>query len=518
MKRPEKLKEQTIQRNAGILLHITSLPSEFGIGDFGPGAYAFADILDSCDQRIWQLLPLNPVDVSQGFSPYSSISSRAGNTLLISPELLVKEQLIDAEKLAEYHCPDTGRVDFQTVIQIKDQIFDHAWMNFREIKDHPLKKYFTDFCAKEKGWLDDFAIYISIKAHQQNKPWFQWPEALKKRRAIALRRIRNEYKDEITKTKFLQFIFSRQWEQLKFHCNSKGIKIFGDLPIYVSHDSADVWANHDIFIIDNKGDLVAVAGTPPDLFSSEGQLWGMPVFKWEVLKKKNYAWWLDRLKKNFELFDIIRLDHFRGFSAYWEVPASSGSSKNGEWQPGPGADLFETIRMEFKKLPFVAEDLGDIDEDVIRLRNQFGFPGMKVLQFAFQKNMAKSIHTPHNYSGNSIVYTGTHDNNTTRGWYKSTDEDTRKRVQQYCGKELSEQNIADELIRLAYSSVANTAIVPLQDFLNLDESARMNTPSGPEDNWNWRFLSGQCSRDVINKIKELTLIYNRNVGTSATKS
>jgi malto-oligosyltrehalose synthase/4-alpha-glucanotransferase len=505
-----KIESFESQRKAGILLPVSSLPSEFGIGDLGPEAYAFADLLNRSAQKTWQLLPLNPVDATQGYSPYSSISSAAGNVLLISPELLVNEGLLDKKDIEPFHLPKNSKVDYGLAAKAKDEIFLKLWSNVKRNKKHHLWREFRDFSAKEADWLNDFALFLVIKEQQQGKPWFEWPQELKKRNDGVLQSVFKEQKDNLEKIKFLQFIFRKQWLDLKYYCNNKGIEIIGDLPIYVSYDSVDLWSHPEIFSLDSEGKLLEVAGTPPDAFSSEGQLWGMPLFDWDVLKKTNYKWWIERLKRNKLLFDLVRLDHFRAFSAYWAVPASESSSKNGKWKQGPGAGFFETVKKELGQLSFIAEDLGDIDEAVIELREKFNFPGMKVLQFAFDDNMPDSTHIPHNYESNFIAYTGTHDNNTTRGWYKQDiDDATRNRIAQYFCREIKEEDISSEFIRLAYASVAKTVIVPAQDILNLDESARMNKPAAIENNWSWR-LSGQFNSSIENKLRELTWLYNRN--------
>jgi 4-alpha-glucanotransferase len=497
------------ERSAGILLHITSLASEFGIGDLGPQAYAFADMLARCDQKIWQILPLNFVDAVANFSPYSSVSSAAGNILLISPELLVKDELLKAQALDQFRLHNNGKVNFEQVVDVKNKIFDAVWEDARQKKENPVWKSFRKFCLEEE-WLDDFSLYSIIKEQQGQKPWFQWPADLKKRKAAGLQKISREEKDAIQKAKFLQFIFARQWQRLKTHCNDKGIKILGDLPYYVSRDSVDAWTNPEIFKIDNEGEPLAVAGTPPDMFSKDGQLWNMPVYRWKVLKKENYEWWVERISRNKKLFDLIRLDHFRGFSAYWEVPAKEPTARNGSWKEGPGAGLLKTIKKKLGDMPFVAEDLGEIDDAVIKLKDQFNLPGMKVLQFAFGENMANSEHIPHHYGRNFFVFTGTHDNNTTRGWWRNDiNEDTKIRIREYCDKDLTEETVAREFIRLAYASTARAAIVPMQDILNLDESARMNTPGTVKNNWSWSLQPGQLTGAVEDKLKQWVRLYKR---------
>lgn len=497
-------------RNAGILLHISSLPSAYGIGDMGREAKAFADVLHRCHQRIWQLLPLNPTEAGQGHSPYSSISSRAGNTLLISPDLLVKDGLISAQELQQYHLPSTDRVDYTQVEKNKHDILEKAWQSFREGKGSKLTVGFNDFCQQEQEWLDDFALYMVLKKLNEGRAWFQWEEDLKNRDEETLAELKKEQEGTIQKIKFFQYLFAKQWKELREYCNRKNIQLLGDMPFYVSYDSVDVWTHREIFAVDEKGNMTAVAGTPPDAFSADGQLWGMPVFKWDVLKENNYDWWIRRLKKNMDLFDLVRLDHFRAFADYWEVPANESTAKNGEWKPGPSHDFFEAIQKALQELPFVAEDLGEINDAVFQLRDAFRLPGMKVLAFAFDESMPQSDYIPHNYSFNFIAYTGTHDNNTIRGWFrKDIDDSTRNRLRHYAGRSIEEHEVHLVLGRMAYSSVAKTVILPVQDVLGLDENARMNTPSSAQNNWAWRLLPHQFSVDAENRLKEWVWLFNR---------
>jgi 4-alpha-glucanotransferase len=350
---------------------------------------------------------------------------------------------------------------------------------------------FDEFRLRESNWLDDYCLYLAAKKQEGGKAWFQWPSALRSRDKAALEEFRSQHHDEIAKNAFIQFIFDRQWRMLRSYCNKKNILLVGDLAYYVSHDSADVWANPHLFKLGPQGEVNAVAGTPPDAFSADGQLWGMPVYDWENSAKGGYRWWLDRLRRNKELFDLVRLDHFRAFSAYWEVPAGESAAK-GSWKPGPGSGFFNVVRDELGGLPFIAEDLGEIDDEMLALRDEFQLPGMKVLQFAFDGEVGDSDHIPHNYGKNFAVYTGTHDNNTSRGWFRQAANDRqRKLLNTYLGQQITEDNIAPTFVRMAYGSVAATAIIPLQDLLNLDESARMNIPSASEGNWTWRMQKGQ---------------------------
>lgn len=498
------------ERGAGILLHISSLPSRFGIGDMGPEAKAFADFLQRGKQKYWQLLPLNPTEEGQGHSPYSSISSRAGNGLFISPELLVKDGLLAAAELQAYQLPQESRANYAGAEKNREELFEKAWKAYSRSENHPLTGDFESFQQKEKEWLDDFALYALLKQKHGGKPWHEWEDKLKLRTGKALEEVRKQHGEEILKIKWLQFIFFRQWHGLKTYCNGLGIQLIGDMPIYVSYDSADVWSHRHLFALDENGKRTGMAGVPPDAFSDDGQLWGMPVFNWEALKEQNYRWWIDRLRKNMEQFDIVRLDHFRAFSAYWEVPAEETTAKNGEWKQAPGHAFFEAVQNEFGELPFVAEDLGEIDAPVYELRDAFRLPGMKVLQFAFGGDMPRSVHIPHNYSDNFLVYTGTHDNNTTRGWFsREADEEVKKSVEKYTGRAVSADEASVLLARMAYGSVAGIVILPMQDVLNLDESARMNTPASSKNNWGWRLLPGQLSGPAEENLREWTGTYNR---------
>ncbi|HWI94058.1 MAG TPA: malto-oligosyltrehalose synthase [Flavisolibacter sp.] len=498
------------KRAAGILLHVTSLPSPFGIGDMGHEAKVFAGFLYRSKQHYWQLLPINPTEAGQGNSPYSVISSMAGNPLLISPELIAKEKLLGSNDLKQYYLPQESKAEYTKAGEVKNSLFDKAYQNFKTGNFTNLQNDFEQFCEKEKYWLDDFALYAVLKKRNGGKAWYEWENNFKQRSIEMLREFSTDHSDEISKTKWLQFIFFRQWKDLKAYCNNMNIQLIGDMPFYVSYDSSDVWANKEIFALDENGNRTGVAGVPPDAFSDDGQLWGMPVFKWDVLKERNYDWWIERLKKNIELFDIVRLDHFRAFDEYWEVPAGETTAKNGQWKFGPGIDFFETAQKELGELPFIAEDLGEITQSVYQLRDAFRLPGMKVLQFAFGSDMPHSPHILHHHEQNFVVYTGTHDNNTTLGWYKTeTSDEMKKRIGQYLGKAFNENEIHRELSRLAYSSVGKIAILPMQDILGLDENSRMNKPSSGDNNWHWRLTPAQLSVDAENQLKEWSFIYDR---------
>lgn len=496
-------------RDAGILLHISSLPSRFGIGDLGPESLRFADFLQRCRQKYWQLLPLNPSGAEQGYSPYSSVSGMAGNPLLISPELLANENLLDKRSLDRYNLPILKKVNYKEAERLRKTLFDTAHTNFLRGEHGKMRIEYQKFIEKEDVWLDDFATFTVLKEHHHGKPWYRWRDEYKLRYKKSIATFCERNTEEIEKVKWLQFIFSNQWHAVKAYCNTRGIQLFGDMPFYVSYDSADVWSHPEIFSIGKEGNIIGIAGVPPDYFNANGQLWGMPVFKWDILKKTGYAWWIHRMKKNIELFDLLRLDHFRAFASYWEVPAKEKTAKRGRWKAGPGVEIFKVFRKELGKLPFVAEDLGDINDTVRDLRQQFKLPGMKVLHFAFAENMPVSEYIPHNYTGNFIAYTGTHDNNTTRGWYrKDLNKDGRKRLQQYAGMTVNERNVHIVLSRMAYASVAKTAILPMQDVLGLSESARMNMPASAKNNWLWRMQPGKLMKEE-KMLLELTRLFNR---------
>jgi malto-oligosyltrehalose synthase/4-alpha-glucanotransferase len=498
------------KRGAGILMHITSLPSPFGIGDMGQEVKQFAGFLYRSKQHYWQLLPINPTEGGQGHSPYSAISSTAGNPLLISPELLAKEKLLDPVEIKQHYLPKDSKADYAKAEEVKHALFDKAYKNFVSGDFAQSKEEFQQFCSKEKNWLDDFALYAVLKKQNNGKPWYEWETDFKQRSPETQEKFSIDHQEEITKTKWLQFIFFKQWKDLKEYCNNMNIQLIGDMPFYVSYDSADVWANKEIFALDENGNRTGMAGVPPDAFSADGQLWGMPVFKWDVLKERNYDWWIERLRKNIELFDIVRLDHFRAFDEYWQVPAGETTAKNGQWKQCPGKDFFETVQKELGELPFIAEDLGEITPSVYQLRDAFRLPGMKVLQFAFGEDMPHSPHISHHHEQNFIVYTGTHDNNTTVGWYKTeADEEMKKRMNHYLGKSFNENEVHRELGRLAYASVGKIVILPMQDVLGLDEGSRMNKPSSGENNWNWRLVPGQLSADAEDQLKEWAYLYDR---------
>jgi 4-alpha-glucanotransferase len=493
-------------RHAGILLHPTSLPGRFGIGDLGPDAYRFVDLLKTAGQTIWQLLPLGPA--GDGNSPYSARSAFAGNPLLISLTSLVDEGLIDAHELELDAIPDfpAERVDYEAVIAWKESLLRRAYRRFTNQGRQP---ELDPFIEANKTWLPDYCLYMALR-EEQARPWHDWPAPLATRDAGALADARGRLEEAIAYNVFLQSRFSDQWGKLRDHANRSGVQIFGDLPIFLADDSADVWANQRIFHLDAEGRPLVLAGVPPDYFSETGQLWGNPVYRWDVLRADGYSWWVERFRRVFELVDLVRIDHFRGFQASWHVPAGETTAKNGDWVPGPGIELFERVEEVLGRLPIVAEDLGIIDAKVRRLLKAAGYPGMKVLQFAFT-NDASNPYLPHHHIMNCVVYTGTHDNDTTGGWYAGLTEEERERVWRYLGRNGSAAgaDITSELIRVAYQSVAEIAMVPMQDLLRLGSEARMNTPAEARGNWAWRFRWEQIEDSRTRWLGDLAETYGR---------
>lgn len=506
-----RLEQPHTRRGAGILMHITSLPSAFGIGDLGPEAQRFVRSLSRSNQKFWQILPLNPITKAQSYSPYSSISGMAGNTLLISPEWLEEDGLLTHEELQQYVMKKSDQVDYNEVDQRKAEIFDLAYRRFLTTKTHHLLQEYLLFLEAESSWLDDYVLFKVLRDKHEQLPWNAWPDEFKERDGHALNGFKHLHKEELTKEKWLQFVFFKQWKRLKAYARQHQVQLFGDLPFYISYDSVDVWSNRELFKLDAAGNKVSVAGVPPDYFNDEGQLWGMPIYRWDVMAAENYSWWKQRLRKNIEMYDLLRLDHFRAFSTFWEVGADEKTAINGQWMVGPSSAFFNAMKDEFGSLPFVAEDLGDISADVFELRDEFKLPGMKVLQFAFEEDMPCSIHIPHEYqSDNCIVYTGTHDNNTTKGWYKKdSNKLNRKNINQYFGTIVGANDVTYHFIRLAYSSVAKLAMVPMQDILGLGKSARMNKPSSTDDNWTWRMETGHFNRKHEKHLRKLTRLYGR---------
>jgi 4-alpha-glucanotransferase len=493
-------------RASGLLLHVTSLPSPYGIGDVGPAAIAWIDQLHEAGQTWWQSLPLGPT--GYGDSPYQALSSFAGNGLLISPDWLIEDGLLGAGDCAIASFSPSA-VDYNAVMPFKYRLLEKAWRNFTKTRPAELRVAFEQFCHQQADWLEDYALFRALKIRYNGAYYLEWPTELVQRVPKALAEVGRELGDQIDQVRFAQFLLYRQGERLKKHAKAKGVHLIGDLPFFVSPDSSDVWANPELFLLDEQRRPRVVAGVPPDYFSSQGQLWGNPVYNSERLRETGYRWCIDRLRALLAHVDVIRLDHFRAFVAAWHVPAGSVTAKSGQWVPGPGADFFNAVKKELGGLPFVAEDLGLITADVYALRDQFQIPGTRVLQFAFDGS-STNPYLPHNYSSNTVVYTGTHDNATSRGWYDELPSDQRQNLWRYLNlPEGNSREVAWNLIRLAWSSRAALAIVPLQDLLNLGAEGRMNVPGRAEGNWNWRCSEELLSAADFDALRDLTRSSNR---------
>lgn len=493
------------ERASGILLHPTSLPGDFGIGDLGDEAFKFVDFLVEAGQTYWQILPLGPTGF--GDSPYQCFSALAGNTLLISPEKLLEDGLLSSS-LHQPSATASGSdlVDYSEVYQSKNEILRRAFDAFQKSASGDLRGRFEKFCQENAWWLDDYALYRVIKAEQKQKPWFEWPDELKQRDKAAIRKAREQHSNKIQAEKFYQFLFFRQWFALKKYANDSNIKIIGDLPIFVAHDSADVWCNQNKFKLNADGTAKVVAGVPPDYFSKTGQLWGNPIYDWEAMQRDDFSWWTARAHMTFKMLDVVRIDHFRGFVAAWEVPGDDKTAENGQWVDVPGRQLFTVLKRSVGDLPVVAEDLGVITPDVERLRDEFSFPGMRILQFAFGGD-AKNQDMPHNYTKNCVAYTGTHDNDTTVGWWQSLGSREREHCLKYLDSDGKE--IQWEFIRAVWASVADTAIAPMQDILGIGTSGRMNSPATTANNWQWRMTADDIKEEYPKRLRELTETYGR---------
>lgn len=490
------------------MLHISSLPSMYGIGDLGPQAYRFVDFLASAKQNYWQILPVGPSGTYLGNSPYNAYSAFAGNPLFISPDLMVAEGYVTKEEAEAHPVFPERSVDYNAVIDFKRTLLNSAYTKFKGGAGNYAE--FSEFCSRNAAWLDDLALFGALKERFHEVAWDEWPHDIRDRKKTAIKKYSSELSDRIAMSKFYQYLFARHWDALKAYCNSKNIKIIGDIPIYVSSDSADVWSHPGLFKLNENKKPVFVAGAPPDYFSPTGQRWGNPVYRWDVIKESGYAWWLQRIEQNLRLFDYIRIDHFRGFVGYWEIPASEETAVNGKWVDAPGMDFFNTVTTKFPNLPLIVEDLGVITPDVKAVIEHFGFPGMKVLLFSFGPDLPTNPYAPHNYIRNCVVYTGTHDNNTARGWFhKETNKEDKERISEYLGHEVPESHIAWELVRLALSSVADTAILSMPDILGLGEEARMNMPSERSGNWKWRLTADQLTDKVAQKLARATRLYGR---------
>ena len=505
----------TFPRASGILLHPTSLPGPYGVGDLGDEAYRFADFLIAAGQSLWQMLPLGPT--GYGDSPYACYSAFAGNTLLISPERLCKEGLINKNDLSNVRSLPGGGIDFAAAHEAKDSVLAQAFISYQRTTDPELRGAFETFAELNAAWLDDYALFRALKNAHGGGPWYEWDRSLARRTQPALARARKELHEQIEAQKFYQFLFFKQWSELKTYCNRRRIKIIGDIPIFVAHDSADVWTNPDQFKLNPDGLPTVVAGVPPDYFSKTGQYWGNPLFNWDHMLADGFKWWIERVRATLEMVDIARIDHFRGFAACWEIPGGDKTAERGRWVQAPGRELFKAIRRALGELPIIAEDLGVITPDVENLRDDLGFPGMRILQFAFSSD-SKNLDLPHNYHRNLVVYTGTHDNDTTVGWFNSVagEGSTRSAKQieserEFCMKYLATkgEEIHWDLIRALFASVANLALVPMQDVLGLGTEARMNLPNSTSGNWLWRFNGNALTNEITTALRDLSDLYGR---------
>jgi 4-alpha-glucanotransferase len=510
-------------RSSGILLHPTSLPSPFGIGDLGPAAYEFADFLASAGQSIWQMLPLGPT--GYGDSPYQCFSAFAGNPTLISLARLVDEGLLDSRDLDDLPQFSVEQVEFEAVNQFKQAKLRKAFEEFQRGAPEHRKQEFAHFVEAESEWLADYALFFALKDKFDGVAWPKWDHEFVSRESAALQRAREELASQIAEQEFLQFVFFEQWKSLKEYCGKRKIRMMGDLPIYVAHDSADVWAHPEYFHLDHHGNATKIAGVPPDYFSATGQLWGNPIYRWERIAADGYSWWIKRFRASFQMFDMLRVDHFRGFEAYWEVPGGEKTAQNGKWRKGPGAELFAVAEAKLGHLPILAENLGVITPEVEAIRERFGFPGMAILQFAFGNDPQGPSFRPHNYPRNIVAYTGTHDNDTVIGWWTSkpgegsirSAEDIRKErefTRAYLGWDDNHFHFAATEInwifmRTLMASVADTVIFPLQDVLGAGGRARMNVPGTATGNWRWRFRGEQLSVEIADWLQKMASIYDR---------
>jgi 4-alpha-glucanotransferase len=499
------------RRSSGLLLHVTSLPGRSGIGDLGPEAHRFVSRLAAAGQTFWQTLPIGPT--GYGNSPYSSPSTFAGNPLLVNPEGLVEDGLVDEGEVDRIAVSDNGWVDYAAVYPEKRRLIHEAAAKFSTRADAEIRQRYDDFRDREgPRWLDDYSVYAALKDAHRGKAWTDWDPELASRDPAALRQARRELEEKIETNRVVQFLFFEQWEMLRQTAADHGVEIVGDLPLYVAHDSADVWANPNLFRLDAEREPTVVAGVPPDYFSETGQRWGNPIFDWEAMAESDYSWWRARVRHAISLFDRVRIDHFRGIAGYWEIPASEPTAVNGRWQPGPGDHLLEAIRSDLGELPFIAEDLGVITDDVVALRDSFGLPGMRVAQFGFDTVSDSATHHPDGYPERVWAYTGTHDNDTTVGWFWKENprrwvwrlDKSRRRLYRRVGGE-----IPWGLVEMVSQSRAMTSIFPVQDILGLGTEARMNTPGTTQGNWEWRLRTGQLTDDALERLRDLTALTGR---------
>lgn len=493
-------------RSAGVLMHLTSLPSAHGIGGLGPEAYRFADFLEETNQRVWQMLPLTPTSLATHNDPYHSISAFAGNPLLLCPEFLVRDGWLDPEDIASPPPFPGDRVDFRAVTAWKMPLLRKAFAAF----EPDAEPDFHRFCSENAAWAMDYALFAALSGRFAGAPWADWPEPLREREPQALERARADLEEEILFALFLQWVFDNQWKSLRAYCRRRRISVFGDMPIYVDLHSADLWTRPRLWKLDEAHQPTVVAGVPPDYFSATGQLWESPVYDWETHERERFSWWLARIRRNLELFDMLRIDHFRGLVAFWEVPAGEPTAVNGSWTEAPVAAFMDAVCAEHPSPALVAEDLGVITPDVREAMRRYGLPGMKILLFAFGDDLPSNPYAPHNIEPFSVAYTGTHDNNPVLGWFdEETDADTRRRLFDYLGRRPGPGDLHWELVRLAHASPARLAVVPMQDLLGLGANARMNRPGNLKGNWGWRMARGALSGDMRDRLARMTELYGR---------
>jgi 4-alpha-glucanotransferase len=497
-------------RESGVLLHPTSLPGAYGMGEIGPEARNFVDALAAMGQRLWQILPHGPT--SYGDSPYQSLSTFAGNHLLISLEDLVAEGLLNPDRLKKFPAFPAAVVDYGPVIEARMEVLRSVCRSFERRASSEIMSDYESFCQREAYWLEEYALFYSLKDAHDLRPWTEWPAELGLRDGDALEKARRKYHTAIRNVKIMQYLFNRQWQALRAYAHSKRVRLIGDIPIFVAHDSADVWANPELYYLDGRGEPIVIAGVPPDYFSATGQRWGNPLYRWDIHQHTDFDWWIRRIKKIFEMVDIVRIDHFRGFEAYWEIPGHEPTAINGRWVDGPREAIFDAMIKAIGTLPIIAEDLGIITEGVEALRDKYHFPGMRILQFAFGTDAKAADYRPDNYPRNCVVYTGTHDNDTTVGWFWSNAgegstrtqeeiEEERRTILEYVGTDGSQ--IHWDMIALACKSNAATAIYPLQDLLGLGSEARMNVPGVEGGNWRWRFTWDQLTADIVQRMHDI---------------
>jgi 4-alpha-glucanotransferase len=485
-------------------MHPTSFASPYGIGDLGPEAYSFIDSLEAAGCKLWQVLPLGPT--GYGDSPYQCFSAFAGNPYLISPQLLLQDGLLTIEDLSDMPDWDENRVDFGKIFLWKPALLKRSFGHFNELENSsPIKSSFNAFCRENQAWLDEYSLFMTIKGLNGGSAWTEWAELYRFRDVTTLSKVEAEQQETVLEIKYSQFLFFKQWTEIKQYANQKGVQVIGDIPIFVAMDSADTWGNPDLFHLDKNGFPTVVAGVPPDYFSETGQLWGNPLYKWEIHEKTGYYWWINRIRASLSIYDIVRIDHFRGFAGYWEIPFGEPTAINGQWVKGPGSKLFEAIRAALGDLPIIAEDLGEITPDVFELRDLFRLPGMKILQFGFSG--PDNPFLPHLYPQNCVVYTGSHDNDTVVGWYKTAPEHEVNFFHQYYNS--SNPDVSDVMVRSIWSSVALFAIAPLQDLLGLDTDARMNFPGKVGGYWAWRTTPDSFSDDLIQRLRTYNHLYLR---------